>query len=66
MTSNELITQLLRLKESPEETYLKAKAMSEKEDLDCDSILNSLEVKNNARIDIIKLLSNEGPEIIRK
>ncbi len=64
ITSNEMATELLRLKACLEDTYLKAKQLSENEK-DVGTILEGLDAKDNARVNIVMLLI-EGPHLIEK
>lgn len=64
ITAEEMAGELLRLKSSFEDTYLKAKALSETEK-DVDAILEALDSKDNARINIVRLLV-EGPGMMQK
>jgi len=65
LTRNEYETELLKLKGSLEDTYNKAKALSEDPKRDPMEILESCSAKDDARLSIVTLLT-EGPEMIRK
>ena len=64
VTMDEYETELLKLKGSLEDTYRKAKAISETEK-DVISVLEACQAKDDARLSIVHLLT-EGPEMIRK
>lgn len=65
LTMNEYETELLKLKESLEDTYRKAKAISEIKNDDYISQLEACQHKDDARLSIVHLLT-EGPEMIQK
>ena len=65
LTQNEYETELLKLRESLEDTYRKAKALSEDPNRDPMEVLESCSAKDDARLSIVTLLT-EGPEMIRK
>ena len=62
---DEYETELLKLKGSLEDTYRKAKAISEWKNDDYISILEACQAKDDARLSIVHLLT-EGPEMIKK
>jgi len=64
VTMDEYETELLKLKGSLEDTYRKAKAISETEN-DVISVLEACQAKDDARLSIVHLLT-EGPEMIKK
>jgi hypothetical protein len=64
ITSNEMASELLRLKGCLEHTYQKANEISEKKE-DVGEVLEALNVKDNARVNIVMLLI-EGPQLIKK
>lgn len=65
LTKNEYETELLKLKESLEDTYRKAKVISEETNRDSMEILEACSAKDDARLSIVTLLT-EGPEMINK
>ena len=65
VSMNEYESELLKLKGSLEDTYRKAKALSEDTNRDAMEILESCSAKDDARLSIVTLLT-EGPEMIRK
>lgn len=65
VTMDEYETELLKLKGSLEDTYRKAKAISEQQERDSMEILEACSAKDDARLSIVTLLT-EGPEMIRK
>ena len=65
VSMNEYETELLKLKGSLEDTYRKAKALSEDTNRDAMEILESCSAKDDARLSIVHLLT-EGPEMIAK
>ncbi len=64
VTMDEYETELLKLKGSLEDTYRKAKAISESEN-DVLSVLEACQAKDDARLSIVHLLT-EGPEMIKR
>src|SRR6185436_1480800 len=64
VSMDEYETELLKLKGSLEDTYRKAKAISESEN-DVISVLEACQAKDDARLSIVHLLT-EGPEMIKK
>ena len=65
VSMNEYETELLKLKGSLEDTYRKAKAISEDVNRDSMEILEACSAKDDARLSIVTLLT-EGPEMINK
>jgi Tfp pilus assembly protein PilE len=65
VSMNEYETELLKLKGSLEDTYRKAKALSEDQKRDSMEILEACSAKDDARLSIVTLLT-EGPEMIAK
>src|SRR6185295_711788 len=61
VTMDEYETELLKLKGSLEDTYRKAKAISEQQERDSMEILEACSAKDDARLSIVTLLT-EGPE----
>ena len=64
ITVNEMESELLRLKETFEQAFHRAKENSENEK-DDGAILEALDAKDNARVNIVKLLV-EAPEPVQK
>ena len=65
LTQNEYETELLKLRESLEDTFRKAKTLSEDHNRDSLEILEACSAKDDARLSIVHLLT-EGPEMIAK
>lgn len=63
ITSKELETEFLKLKSSLENTYRRALALANSQDY--DNVLAALETKDNARMNIVKLLV-EGPQYVKQ
>jgi Tfp pilus assembly protein PilE len=65
LTRNEYENELLKLRESLEDTYRKAKEISEQHERDSMEILEACSAKDDARLSIVTLLT-EGPEMVAK
>lgn len=63
ITKDHLHLEFLKLRLSLEDTYKKAKLLSEKENISASDRLAALQTMNDARLNIIQLL-REGPEYL--
>jgi hypothetical protein len=63
IASTQLESELLRLKQSFEDTYIITKRISESEDKPTQEILEALNAKDNARLNIVRLLV-DGPPLV--
>jgi hypothetical protein len=65
LTRDHLQLELLKLRLSLEDTFQKAKLLSEKGNISASDRLDALNTMNEARLDIIRLL-RDGPDYIRE
>jgi len=65
LTQDQMAGELIRLKDSLEDSYRTALAMSKDESSDIGDRLEALDLKDQRRLDIVKLLG-EAPDMLRK
>jgi hypothetical protein len=63
ITYTQLESELLKLKQSFEDTYIITKRISESDDKPTQEILEALNAKDNARLNIVRLLV-DGPPLV--